>query len=416
MLPAVIALVIVPFVVSWATCLLVKRYGPTIGLIDKPGYRKIHSTPIPTGGGLGIWAGVTLPLLALSIVTLGLGGLDETGAVSTETSTVWGVPLSACPEILATHIGGIASRLPQLWTLLALGTILTVLGTLDDRFSLPWQLRLGVEFLVAIGAVTCGWRATFFLDMPILTSILSVFWIVGLVNSFNMLDNMDALSGGVATICSLFLAAVAFCFAPNPESGEPQLFLAAFLILTASAICGFLKLNKPPARMFMGDGGAYFIGFLLATTTLSITFVGESAPKSAIFVPLVILAVPLYDTISVVTIRLIHGASPFVGDKNHYSHRLVALGLTRTQAVATIYLTTAICATGAFFLYQVNFVTAIIVLVQTGLILSLVAILEFAARRTIRETEQQLSKLEKEEQTPEDEKSGSGKDKEAGQR
>jgi UDP-GlcNAc:undecaprenyl-phosphate GlcNAc-1-phosphate transferase len=248
---------------------------------------------------------------------------------------------------------------------------------------------------VAVAAVAAGWEATFFLPIPWLTKILSVLWIVGLINSFNMLDNMDALSGGVATICSLFLAAVACAFAPNPLSGEPQYFLGAFLLVLAGAILGFLKLNRPPAKMFMGDGGAYFIGFLLATTTLSITFVGDNTPKTAIFVPLCILAVPIYDTISVVTIRLRNHVSPFVGDKNHYSHRLVALGLSKTQAVATIYLTTAICATGAFFLYQVNLGTAILVFVQTALILVLVAILEFAARKKIRETEKEKEENDK---------------------
>ncbi len=388
MIILVALLFVIPYVVSLGTCLFVKRYGPAIGLIDKPGFRKIHSHPIPTGGGLGICAGVVVPLLLLSLCALYLAR----GSNSPDL-------LSAAPSILAEHFHGFLTRLPKLWTLLGLALILAVLGTLDDRFSLPWKLRLGVEFLVAAVAVSAGWRATLFIDLPVLTWILSVIWIVMLVNSFNMLDNMDALSGGVSTICSLFLAVVAAAFAPNPESGEPQYFLAAFLVLLAGATCGFLHLNRPPAKMFMGDGGAYFIGFLLGVTTLSMTFVGESTPRNAIFVPFVILATPLYDTVSVVLIRLKHGASPFVGDKNHYSHRLVALGLSRGQAVATIYLTTAICATGAFFLYQVNFLTSIVVLGQTGLILLLVAILEFAARNKIREEEKAIERLEKKQET-----------------
>ena len=133
--------------------------------------------------------------------------------------------------------------------------------------------------------------------------------------------------------------------------------------------------------MFMGDGGAYFIGFLLATTTLSATFVGKSAPKQAILAPLCILAVPIYDTTSVVLIRLFNGKSPFEGDKNHYSHRLVAMGLSRTQAVLTIYLTTAICGLGALFLYEVTPRMAILVVAQVAMMLLLVSILEFTARR-----------------------------------
>lgn len=375
-------------VVSWAACHVVKRYGASIGLIDKPGFRKIHTVPIPTGGGLGIWLGVVVPFALITLAALMCKTVDGQ-------TTLLGVPITQyLPQAVAMHIPGLVSRLTDLWTLLGLGTILVVLGTIDDRKGLDWKLRLGIEFLVAASAVSYGWRATFFIDVPFLTWLVSVFWIVGLINSFNMLDNMDALSGGVATICSLFLAAVAFVFAPNPFSGEPQYFLGGFLLILAGAILGFLKLNKPPAKMFMGDGGAYFIGFLLATTTLSITFVGESTPKTAIFVPLCVLAVPLYDTISVVTIRIKHGASPFVGDNNHYSHRLVALGLSKPQAVATIYLTTAVCAIGAFCLYQASFGVACLVFLQTLLVLTLVAILEFAARKKIRQEHETALKNE----------------------
>ncbi len=381
---------LIAFVVSWSICRSIRRFAPTLGLIDKPGERKIHQTPVPTGGGIGVWLGVLTPFLALTAAALGLGDLTESGAVDPATSTLWGVPLSRFPSFFGTHIGGVGSQLGRLWTLLGLGSLLVLLGTLDDRFNLAWKPRLAVEFLIAIVAVACGWRATFFLDLPILTAVVSVFWIVGLINSFNMLDNMDALSGGVATICALFLAAIAFCFAPNPTSGEPQLFLGGFLTTLAGALLGFLFWNRPPAKLFMGDGGAYFVGFLLATTTLSLTFVGENAPSCAILAPLCILAVPLYDFFSVVTIRLKNGASPFVGDKNHYSHRLVALGLSKPQAVATIYLTTAVCACGAFYLYRADWPLALLATAQTFLILTLVAILEFAARKKIREEEAAL--------------------------
>ena len=383
-----IAAFALPAVLSYLACLLVMTLGPKFGLVDKPGERKIHARPIPTGGGLGIWFGTLAPLAALTLVALGY---------SPETSTLWGAELSSYPSLLVRHIAGISSRLGDLWTLVGLGTALVLLGAADDRFNLDWKFRLGAEFVVAWAAVAAGWRATLFLDVPWLTNALSALWIVGLINSFNMLDNMDGLSGGTASVCCLFLATVALGFAPNAESGEPQYFLGFFYVLLAGAIFGFLILNRPPARMFMGDGGAYFIGFLLATTTLATTYVGDAAPKSAIFTPAVVLAVPLYDTISVVTIRLRARKSPFIGDTNHFSHRLVALGLTKPQAVATILLTTAICATGAFYLHGASLKIAFLVFGQTILILTLVAVLEFAARKKIRREETALELAKKRE-------------------
>jgi UDP-GlcNAc:undecaprenyl-phosphate GlcNAc-1-phosphate transferase len=131
----------------------------------------------------------------------------------------------------------------------------------------------------------------------------------------------------------------------------------------------------------MGDAGSYFVGFCLATATLMATFAGGDMPKHAVFAPLCVLAVPIYDMLTVVVIRLRAGRSPFEGDKNHFSHRLVALGLSPTQAVWTIYLLTAACGLGALLLHQVNELGAVVILVMIGCMLSTIAILEATARR-----------------------------------
>ena len=369
------------------------RVAPRLGLVDKPGLRKIHTTPTPTGGGLGIWFGVMLPAAALAVLSFGLSGSDASDASSFENMTVWGVPLASFSQAYSTCAVWIASNLPRMWIVLGLGSFLVLLGTLDDRFDLPWGLRLGIEFVVAVVAVACGWRLNSSYMSPIIAQILSVLWIVGLVNSFNMLDNMDALSSGVATISSLFLSALAFIYAPA-SGGEAMLFLAASMLLLASSILGFLMLGRPPAKMFMGDGGAYFIGFIIATSTLSITFADARAPESSVLVPLLIVAVPLYDTISVVSIRLKNKKSPFKGDTNHFGHRLVALGFSRKQTILTIYLATAICATSSFFVYRAKSVAAIFMTLQTALFLIFVAIIEFAARKKIKEDALQIERLQ----------------------
>ena len=200
-------------------------------------------------------------------------------------------------------------------------------------------------------------------------------WIVGLVNSFNMLDNMDGLSAGVAAIAAAMLAAV-MLMAPDPETSGPQLFVGGFLLVLVGSLLGFLFHNRPPARIFMGDAGSYLVGYFIAMATLSATFAGDNLPRHAILAPLCVLAVPLYDTATVVFIRLRSGRSPFEGDRSHFSHRLVELGMSKPQAVLTIYLATATCGLGALLLHQVNLAGAAVVLLMVACVLLLVAILE----------------------------------------
>ncbi|MHC4179153.1 MAG: glycosyltransferase family 4 protein [Planctomycetota bacterium] len=350
--------------VCWAAAWLVRRWGPRWGLVDRPGQRKIHTTAMPTGGGLAIWLGIVLPF-ALGHLVLWM------------CPDVLGVRL---PEFVAEHRSGLLEQSGRLWILLAGGTVLMVLGLVDDSRGLDWRIRLASQTLVAVVLVGCGWRLSLFLDLPLLTGTLSVLWIVGLVNSFNMLDNMDGLSAGVAAIAAAMLATV-MLLAPDPVTNQPQLFVAGLLLVVVGSLVGFLWHNRPPARLFMGDAGSYLVGYLLAMATLSATFAFRDAPRHAILAPLCVLAVPLYDTASVVLIRLRSGRSLFTGDKSHFSHRLVELGMTEGQAVLTIYLATATCGLGALLLHQVKAAGACIILLLVACILLLVAILETAGRR-----------------------------------
>mgnify|MGYP003339637696 CR=1 FL=1 len=361
-------------VLIW-TCLVsvvcvgwVKRHALQLGLIDLPNERKVHTTPIPRGGGLGIWLGV----LSLFIV----------GTIIVWTADAWlGLLPAQWASPIREWIPGMLSKLPSLWLLLLGGSSVAILGLLDDRFGLDWRIRILVEFGVAAGIVYgLNLQLTAYIDLPWFTSLLSVIWIVMLINSFNMLDNMDALSAGVAAIVCAMLTMMLMT-TPESGQGQPQWFVALMVIALLGGLLGFLKHNWPPATIFMGDSGSYFVGYWIAVTTLLSTYAGArgEAPH-AVVAPLCLLAIPIYDTLSVITIRLRDGRSPFQADKKHFSHRLVEMGMTKKQAVATIYLATITCSLGALLLPRTDWIGAGLVLLIVFSMLGLIAVLESLTR------------------------------------
>jgi len=396
----IIGAVVPSAAVSWAACWLIRTIAPRLGLLDHPGRHKTHLRPVATAGGLAIWLGVVLPFATGQVLLWATlrstpADLPAGSPVRTADSDVRpGAPSAQAaggvavgrwlpallPEEISVHLPGLWRRLPQLWMMLAAGTVLMLLGLVDDLVGLDWKPRLAVQLLVATAMVLFGWRLSLFLDAPWLTGPLSVLWIVWLVNAFNMLDNMDGLSAGVAAIAAALLATV-MLLCPRPDNQQPQLFVAGFLLVIVGSLLGFLWHNRPPARLFMGDAGSYLVGFLVAMATLTGTFAGGNLPRHAILAPLCVLAVPLYDTVSVIWIRLRAGRSPFLGDRSHFSHRLVELGMSKTQAVLTIYLATATCGLAALLLHQVSSFGAAVIGVLVACVLALVAILETAARR-----------------------------------
>ena len=262
MLWLIFACTIPSLIVCWAAAFAVRHWGPRWGLVDRPGARKIHAQPMPTGGGLAIWLGVVLPLAIGQVLLWGAASAGQWHSSAT---------CAPLPGFIAQHVPGLLQQSGKLWLLIGGGTVLMLLGLADDRRGLDWRLRLGVQTLVAVAMVCLGWRLSLFLDMPWLTGALSVIWIVGLVNSFNMLDNMDGLSAGVAAIAAAIFAAV-MLLTPRPDNNQPQLFVAGLLLVIVGSLLGFLWHNRPPARLFMGDAGSYLIGYLLATATLDRQF------------------------------------------------------------------------------------------------------------------------------------------------
>lgn len=340
----------------------VRRFAARLGLVDRPGGHSTHVQTTPLGGGIGIWFGIIATFVAGTIAVWLVSGSSHLQ--------------DQLPAPIRPYLEGIWTRALQIWALLGCGTILFVLGLIDDRKGVNHWLRLAIQFGVATYVVLgLGFGLTAYIANPWITNGLSIIWIVGVINSFNMLDNMDGLSGGVAAIIAGVMGMVMLT---NTEPGtvHPQLLVASLLFVVTGALIGFLWHNRPPAKIFMGDGGSYLVGFLIAVAMLMATFADSDARPHAVLAPLCAMAVPLYDMSTVLWIRIREGRNPFIGDRSHFSHRLVDLGLSRTQAVLTIHLVTATCGLAALLLTHVSLVQATAVLGIVACMLLLIVILE----------------------------------------
>jgi UDP-GlcNAc:undecaprenyl-phosphate GlcNAc-1-phosphate transferase len=301
-----IAFIVSALVVIWATP-IIKRVALKNGQFDQPGGRKIHKRPMVRLGGVSIFLGTVLALLIVWW-TGGFGILPPNKEYE-----VWGVT-----------IGGLAFFL---------------IGLADDLFNLSAQTRLIVQLIVAALAWSAGVQIDFltipFVGLVQLSDWLSlpitVIWLVGMANAINWIDGLDGLAAGVCGIAAVVMLVVCL-FMQQPAAA----LIAAAL---AGGSLGFLRYNFNPAQIFMGDGGAYFMGFTLAgigviglvkgVTTVAITV--------AVVLPYIILAVPILDMSAVILARLRRGKSPFQADKRHLHHRLLQAGLSQRLAVLFIY-------------------------------------------------------------------------------
>lgn len=353
----------VTFLIAFATATaatpVIRRMAPSLGLVDEPGHRKVHVTPTPMGGGIAVAIGLLVPVVLL-VAGLAIGGL----------STVWAPVRDAFADL---------EQRRQMLAVLTGGCVLFLVGLADDRWNLSWKMRLGLQVAVAAGVTAAGVRATVFVAQPWIGFGVTVLWILILTNALNFLDNMDGLSAGIGVIASLMSVGILLLMVRQPH------WMVAFALLSlGGSLSGFLVWNRPPASIFMGDSGSNLIGFLLATLTVCGTFYEHSGSRHVILAPLCILAVPLYDFVSVILIRLREGRSPFHGDKSHFSHRLVELGLRPAHAVLTIHLATLMTGLGALLLYKVqDWTGACLIIALICCVLCLVAILETVGRRSL---------------------------------
>ena len=301
--------------VAWMLTPLLLKVAIARQVHDVPDHRKAQTSPVPYLGGIAIVAGFSAMCLAAAALT---------------------------------HAGSV---LLELGVLLGVGLVLAVMGLLDDlRGGLSPVLRLIVE----IGAGVVVWATGSGSDLtagPVLDLLVTVLWVVGITNAFNLLDNMDGLSAGVAAI-----AAGAFCLIAGLNG---QYLVAALAAGTAGCATGFLRHNFHPAKIYMGDAGSLFLGYLLAVLGLKLTLTG-TPNVVALFVPLFVLGVPLFDTTLVTWQRLTHGRSPMQGGRDHASHRLVWVGIPVPVAVCLLYAATLALAWLAVLLARLDVMSGLL--------------------------------------------------------
>lgn len=295
---------------------LARRLAWKLGLVDEPNPRRINKVPMPTGGGLAIFAGF--------VISASLAG--------------------DLPHLSITVLGAL---------------LILILGVLDDRY----QLSAGVKFVGQVAAVLVyvlwGPRIEF-ISNPLggmiylgkLSVPLTMFWVLTLVNIMNFIDGIDGLTTGISFIAAAALAYLALLLGRNDA--------ALFAVVTAGAALGFLPYNFNPAKMYLGDGGAMLLGFLLAAISTEGALKG--AATISISVPMLILAVPVTDLICAVIRRFQKGVPFYQADRSHFHHRLLDLGLSQRQIAGLAYLITVFSAAMAVLTAQLTRATWLVAL------------------------------------------------------
>lgn len=277
---AFLSLVITPFALRWA----VRQ-----GVLDRPGGHKSHEVPTPYLGGVAMLVAFSGAVLVASLVRPPPSGLRELAV------------------ILSVAVG------------------LSIVGLVDDVRGLGVLIRLGSQAAAAVALWAVGIQVSFS-GVTTLDFVVTVVWVVGITNALNLLDNMDGLSAGVTSIAALSFGIIGAL--------NGQILVSSLSFALAGCAAGFLRLNRPPARIYMGDAGSLFLGVLLATIGIKLRF--EAPPNVAVLVPILVLTVPVLDTALVTVARLRHGENPLSGGRDHISHRLVHVGLPVPAAVGLI--------------------------------------------------------------------------------
>ena len=299
---------------SWLALPLWRRWCLRTGLVDHPGHRKIHATPVPLAGGMAVLTGLLLPLIGAALVfSLWPGGLSAAAAFAQ----------------------GMSERANQIAAIAAGAVGVTLLGMLDDRRTMSAKTKFAGQLAVAMLLVAADVRVTLFLPSDALSYAVTVLWVLTVINAFNFMDNMNGLCAGLGAIGAFLFGVFA--------AAAGQHLVAPFAFLMCGALLGFLPHNFPDARAFLGDSGSHLVGYMLAVMAILPHFhrPDQTSPL-AVLSPLLVLAVPLLDMVWVVLLRLRMAKPFYVGDTNHLSHRLVRRGLSERDAVLLIWLVAAL--------------------------------------------------------------------------
>ncbi|WP_409967299.1 MraY family glycosyltransferase [Bengtsoniella intestinalis] len=346
---------VVAGVISFAMSPLVKSFAYKVGAIDVPkDARRMHKTPIPRLGGLAIFLGFMVSILLFADMTDQLKGI-LLGAV-----------------------------------------VIVILGVVDDITPLPAKLKFCVQILAAlipafhgvvVQAVT---NPNLFSPNPYwvlggLSIPMTVIWIVAITNAVNLIDGLDGLAIGVSAISATTVLVIALLV----SEGQVAILMAALV----GACVGFMPYNLNPAKMFMGDTGATFLGFILACISIQGLFKFYAVISFA--VPFLILGLPIFDTAFAMTRRILKGQSPMVADRGHIHHRLIDMGLNQKQAVATLYVISAILGLSAVVLTTSGEVRAIICFLA-------LCVVALVAWRVVFHIEKPLQQPEETDQSSED--------------
>jgi len=318
-------------IVSYLITPLIRNIAIKTGYLDHPKSTKVHAHPTPLLGGLGIYIAFVV-------------GLFTTIRFVQE------------PKLVSILIGC---------------TFLLIVGLIDDKMGMMPEMKLLAQLLAAMVIVKSGIRIEF-LSNYYLNSIFTYLWIVGITNSFNLLDNMNGLSAGIAVIAAVFFGVV--MWASN------QIEIAVVSFAMAGAALGFLKHNFPRAHIFMGDTGSLVVGFVLASTAILGSW-NTRFLTTSLAMPIVILAYPIFDTTLVAIMRLKEGRSVFQGGRDHSSHRLALLGFKKKRAVLVIYSICMLLGFSALLIQRLYLKSA-----MTVLTIVIVAMLTLGARLAMVDT------------------------------